>query len=56
MCIRDRSIRYAMDLALVGDSKDTLAELLPLLRRKEDRSWQEEIEKGVTEMCIRDRG
>jgi pyruvate dehydrogenase (quinone) len=46
---RNLSIRYAMDLALVGDSKDTLAELLPLLRRKEDRSWREEIEKGVTE-------
>src|SRR5665213_1214929 len=46
---RNLSIRYAMDLALVGDSKDTLAELLPLLHRKEDRSWQEEIEKNVTE-------
>ncbi len=41
------SIRYPMDLALVGDSKDTLAELLPLLRRKEDRSWQEGIVEGV---------
>ena len=49
LAARNLSIRYAMDLALVGDSKDTLAELLPLLRRKEDRSWQEEIEKGVTE-------
>jgi pyruvate dehydrogenase (quinone) len=43
------SIRYPMNLALVGDSKDTLAELLPLLQRKEDRSWQEEIVKGVAE-------
>jgi pyruvate dehydrogenase (quinone) len=41
------SIRYPMDLALIGDSKQTLAELLPLLRRKEDRSWQEEIIKNV---------
>jgi pyruvate dehydrogenase (quinone) len=49
LAARNLSIRYAMDLALVGDAKDTLAELLPLLRRKEDRSWQEEIEKGVTE-------
>ena len=49
LAARNLSIRYAMDLALVGDSKDTLAELLPLLHRKEDRSWQEEIEKGVTE-------
>ena len=49
LAARNLSIRYAMDLALVGDSKDTLAELLPLLHRKEDRSWQEEIEKGVIE-------
>ncbi len=41
------SIRYPMDLALIGDSKQTLAELLPLLRRKEDRSWQEKIVKDV---------
>src|SRR5487761_1624517 len=46
---RNLSIRYAMDLALGGDAKDTLAELLPLLHRKEDRSWREEIEKTVTE-------
>ena len=46
---RNLSIRYAMDLALVGDAKDTLAELLPLLHRKVDRSWQEEIEKNVKE-------
>jgi pyruvate dehydrogenase (quinone) len=41
------SIRYPMDLALVGDAKSTLAELLPMLRRKADRSWQETITKGV---------
>jgi len=41
------SIRYPMDLALVGDAKATLAELLPLLRRKEDRRWQESISKNV---------
>jgi pyruvate dehydrogenase (quinone) len=49
LAARNLSIRYAMDLALVGDAKDTLVELLPLLHRKEDRSWQEEIEKGVTD-------
>ncbi|MGI8753405.1 MAG: thiamine pyrophosphate-requiring protein [Acidimicrobiales bacterium] len=41
------SIRYPMDLAIVGDSKDTLAELLPLLHRKPDRSWQERIAGNV---------
>ncbi|MGH3162463.1 MAG: thiamine pyrophosphate-dependent enzyme, partial [Streptosporangiaceae bacterium] len=43
------SIRYPMDLALTGDSKQTLAELLPLLKRKEDRSWQEKIAGNVAE-------
>ena len=43
------SIRYPMDLALEGDSKESLAELLPLLQRKEDRSWQEEIKKNVVD-------
>ncbi|MGH3405508.1 MAG: thiamine pyrophosphate-dependent enzyme, partial [Streptosporangiaceae bacterium] len=43
------SIRYPMDLALLGDSQQTLAELLPLLKRKEDRSWQEEIIQNVAE-------
>ncbi len=43
------SIRYPMDLALIGDSRQTLAELLPLLRRKDDRSWQEKIIKDVAE-------
>jgi pyruvate dehydrogenase (quinone) len=43
------SIRYPMDLALIGDSKQTLAELAPLLKRKEDRSWQQKVVKGVQE-------
>ncbi len=43
------SIRYPMDLALVGDSQQTLAELLPLLHRKDDRSWQDGIKKNVQE-------
>lgn len=37
------SIRYPMNVLLVGDSKDTLEVLLPMLKRKEDRSWQEQI-------------
>jgi len=41
------SIRYPMELALVGDARDTLAELLPMLERKQDRSWQEKIKSGV---------
>jgi pyruvate dehydrogenase (quinone) len=40
-------MRYPMDINLVGDAKETLRELLPLLKRKEDRKWREEIEKSV---------
>jgi len=36
-------IRYPMDVNLQGDSRDTLRELIPLLKRKEDRSWQKKI-------------
>lgn len=37
------NIRYPMEVSLQGDSKETLQALLPLLRRKEDRSWQQHI-------------
>jgi len=40
-------IRYPMEVNLVGDSKATLAKLAPLLERKSDRSWREQIEDGV---------
>jgi pyruvate dehydrogenase (quinone) len=40
-------MRYPMEVALVGDSRHTLRALLPLLERKEDRSWREGIEEDV---------
>jgi pyruvate dehydrogenase (quinone) len=40
-------IRYPMDVNLVGDAKETLAALNPLLKRKEDRGWREGIERDV---------
>jgi pyruvate dehydrogenase (quinone) len=43
------SLRYPMEVNLLGDSRATLKELLPLLRRNEDRSFQEEIIKGVAD-------
>src|SRR6266480_902481 len=43
------SIRYPMELGLVGDAKETLKELLPLLDRKDDRSWREHIEGELQE-------
>jgi pyruvate dehydrogenase (quinone) len=41
------SLRYPMELGLVGDSRETLRALLPLLEEKRDRSWRQEIEKNV---------
>jgi pyruvate dehydrogenase (quinone) len=38
--------RYPMEANLVGDSKETLRELIPL-QRKDDRSWRSKIEKEV---------
>jgi pyruvate dehydrogenase (quinone) len=43
------SLRYPMEVNLVGDSATTLRALLPLLEQKSDRSWRESIEKGVAE-------
>jgi pyruvate dehydrogenase (quinone) len=40
-------MRYPNELNLVGDAKATLQALIPLLRRKEDRSWRESIESDV---------
>jgi len=41
------SIRYPMEVNLTGDSRETLRALIPLLQRKSDRSWREQIEKEV---------
>ena len=43
-------IRYPMEVNLVGDSAETLRALMPLLTRKEDRSWREKIEGEVAEL------
>jgi len=40
-------IRYPMEVHLQGDSALTLRALAPMLRRKQDRSWREQIEQGV---------
>jgi pyruvate dehydrogenase (quinone) len=40
-------IRYPMDVNLVGDSRETLGALIPLLQRKQDRSWRETIESNI---------
>jgi len=43
------SIRYPMEVNLIGDSADTLRLLRPLLKRKQDRGWRETIEKNVAD-------
>lgn len=40
-------IRYPTEVNLVGDSAETLKALVPHLKRKNNRSWREGIEKGV---------
>jgi pyruvate dehydrogenase (quinone) len=44
---RNIGLRYPMEVQLVGDAQQTLEALIPLLERKEDRGWREEIESGV---------
>jgi len=46
---RNIGIRYPMDVLLIGDSQETLKELIPKLRRKEDRGWRKKIEEEVEE-------
>ncbi len=43
------SLRYPMELALTGDSADTLDQLLPMLEQKSDRGWREKIEAEVSD-------
>ena len=40
-------IRYPMEVQLIGDAKATLQALIPLLARKQDRSWRQEIEHTI---------
>jgi pyruvate dehydrogenase (quinone) len=41
------SLRYPMEVNLIGDSAATLRALLPLLEQKADSAWRREIEKNV---------
>ncbi|WP_462265329.1 thiamine pyrophosphate-requiring protein [Mucilaginibacter sp.] len=43
------SLRYPTEVNLIGDSQATLKALVPLIIRKEDRSWREKIEKDVAD-------
>jgi len=41
------SLRYPMEVNLIGDSRATLQALLPLLKPKSDRTWRKKIEENV---------
>jgi pyruvate dehydrogenase (quinone) len=43
------SLRYPMEVNLVGDTRETLRALLPMLEEKKDRAWRGKIEKNVAE-------
>jgi pyruvate dehydrogenase (quinone) len=43
------SMRYPMEVNLIGDSAAVLRKLLPLLEHKKDRSWRQTVEKNVKE-------
>jgi pyruvate dehydrogenase (quinone) len=41
------SLRYPMEVSLVGDAKETLRALLPLLKKRSNGAWRETVEKNV---------
>jgi pyruvate dehydrogenase (quinone) len=43
------SLRYPMEVNLLGDSKSTLQALIPMLTYKEDRAWRERLEKSIVQ-------
>jgi pyruvate dehydrogenase (quinone) len=43
------SIRYPMEVNLIGDSAETLRALLPMLQRKTDRGWRQTVEKNMAD-------
>ncbi|HEV7253456.1 MAG TPA: thiamine pyrophosphate-requiring protein [Mesorhizobium sp.] len=49
-------LRYPNEVNLLGDSRATLAALLPLLERKQDRSWREGIEADAGRSWEQARG
>ncbi len=40
-------MRYPVELGLVGDARETLRELLPLLERREDTGWRQRLEREI---------
>lgn len=43
------SLRYPMEINIVGDSSESLKALLPLLQQKQESAWRRAIQEGVRE-------
>lgn len=43
------SVRYPVDVNLLGDSKETLRRLMPLLRQKGEREWRSSIQEKISQ-------
>ena len=43
------SLRYPMEINLIGDSAQTLRALIPYLQHKQEHSWREKIESNIQE-------
>lgn len=43
------SLRYPMEVGMIGDSKTVLQKLIPLLKKKQDLSFLEKAQKGMKE-------
>jgi pyruvate dehydrogenase (quinone) len=46
---RRTSLRYPMEVNLIGDSAETLRALVPYIERKADRSWRKRIAESVAD-------
>jgi pyruvate dehydrogenase (quinone) len=42
-------LRYPMEVNLLGDARETVRQLLPLVQYKSDRTWRERIEQNVSD-------
>jgi pyruvate dehydrogenase (quinone) len=52
------ALRFPVDVGLIGDSRNTLRELIPLLKRKQDRGFLEKAQSGMKDWkeLMRHRG
>jgi pyruvate dehydrogenase (quinone) len=49
---RNLGLRYATEVNLVGDSRETLEALLPLLSQKTDTSWRDQLAENKREWLV----